>query len=230
MGIIRSLLEAYLKQHAYAGRISVFTSGEELLATHSLGLYDVILLDIYMDGMSGIDTAKRIRAVDPTCAIIFITSSKDHAMESYSVLGSAYVVKPVNQESLQKALFTCREIFLRNARYIEIHVERKTMRIPLIKIFYAESRENYVFFYTSAGEFKTRATLDEIERQLGGLPFYRCHHSYLVNSNHIVKLDGNDVVMRNKDLVPMRKVGRDTIRENLIELLSARMFESGYEF
>jgi len=223
---IRTLLEEYLEQHAYVGEISVFNSGEELLASFSLGLYDVILFDIFLGTMSGIDTARHIRAIDPTCAIIFITSSKDFSLESYSVQGSAYVVKPISKESLEKALFTCREIFMRNARYIEIRVDRTMMKLPLTKIFYAESRENNVLFHTSAGEFKTRTTLDEIERQLGGKPFYRCHHSYLINTNHVLRLAGNDILMRNQDFVPMRKAGRDTIREELIDLLSARMFES----
>jgi len=224
---ILTLLEAYLEQYAYTGEISVFTSGEELLASFTLGHYDVILLDIYLGVLSGIDTARQIRAIDPTCAIIFITSSKDFAMESYSVQGSAYVVKPISKESLEKALFTCRDIFMRNARFIEIRVDRTVMKLPLIKIYYAESRENYVLFHSSAGEFKTRTTLDETERQLGGRPFYRCHHSYLINTNHVLRLTGNDILMRNQDSVPMRKAGRDTIRKELIDLLSIRMFESG---
>jgi len=223
----RAILKAYMEQHAYTGKISVFTSGEDLLASFSLGLYDVILLDIYLSGMSGIDAAKKIRNIDPTCAIIFITSSRDHTAESYSVYGSAYVVKPVSAESMQKALFTCREIFLRNARYIEIRQDRNMMKIPLIKIYYAESHGNYVLFHTSEGEFRTRATLDEIERQLEGGAFFRCHKSYLINSNHIRKLEGNDIIMRNEGAVPMRKEGRDAIREDLIGLLSARMFKLG---
>ena len=223
--IIKGILKEYMEQNAYTGDVSMFGSGEELLATFSLALYDVIFLDIYMGGINGIETAKRIRAIDPTCAIIFITSSGDHSLESYSVRGSAYVVKPIKDEDMQSALFQCRDIFLRNARYIEIRTGRADMRIPLIKIFYVESQANYMLFRTSAGDYTTRLTLDEVEKQLGGRPFYRCHESYLVNTNHISRLDANDVIMKNGDAVPMRKNGRTGIRSDLAAMLSRRMFE-----
>ena len=222
---ICAYLEEYIRQNGYTGEIYPFGSGEDLLATFSLGLYDLVFLDIYMPGADGIETAKRIRAIDPTCAIVFITISSDHSLESYSVRGSAYVVKPVKDEDMQSALFQCRDIFMRNARYIEIRVGRADMKIPLIKIYYVESKANYMLFRTAAGDFVTRMALDEVEQQLGGDPFYRCHQSYIVNTNHIAKLDGNDVLMKNGDAVPMRKNGRSGIRADLASMISRRMFE-----
>ena len=221
---ICAILDRYIKQNNYICDICTFESGEELLAAFSLALYDVIFLDIYMKGISGIEAAKRIRAIDPTCAIIFITSSSDHSLESYSIRGSAYVVKPIKDEDMLSALFSCRDIFSRNAKYIEIRVDRVDMKIPLIKIYYVESRANYLLFHTGEGDYLTRLALDEAEKQLGGEPFYRCHKSYLVNTNHIAKLSGNDVLMKNGDAVPMRKNGRDGIRADLAAMLSSRMF------
>ena len=222
---ICKILNSYIEQNGYTGEISVFKSGEELLGSFFLGLYDVIFLDIYMAGLNGIATAKKIRTIDPTCALIFITSSRNHSLESYSVRGSAYVLKPIGEEEMRSALFTCREIFIKNARYIKIRANRTDIKIPLIKISYVESLDQYALFHTADGEYKTRMTLDEIEKQMGGNPFCRCHQSYLINSNHILKLDGNDVLMKNGDRVPMRKVGRNTIREKLADTLSAKMFE-----
>jgi len=222
---IRAILCEYMEQNGYTGEISVFASGEELLATFTLGLYDLILLDIYMGGMSGIATAKKIREADPTCALIFITSSQDHALDSYSVHGSAYVIKPVDEENMRKALFTCREIFLRNARYIEIRTDRIDIKIPLIKIYCVEIFKHYASFHTASGEYKTRMAMDEIERQLGGKPFYRCHNSYIVNTNHIYKPEADDIVMKNGKRIPMRKNGRDEIRRDLAVMLNAQIFE-----
>ncbi|MDR0491161.1 MAG: LytTR family DNA-binding domain-containing protein [Oscillospiraceae bacterium] len=222
---IRAILCEYMEQNGYAGEIAAFTSGEELLATFTLGLYDVILLDIYMGEMNGITKEKKIREIDPTCALIFITSSADHALDSYSVRGNAYVIKPVDEKKMQDALFTCREIFLRNAKYIEIRVDRVDIKIPLVKIYYVEIFRHYASFYTADGEYKTRLTMEEIERQLGGKPFYRCHNSYLVNTNHIYKPEADDIVMKNGKKIPMRKNGRDEIRRDLAMMLNARIFE-----
>ena len=221
----RAILEDYIEQNAYSGEISVFGSGEELLADFSLAKYDVIFLDIYMEGMNGITAAKKIRDIDPTCALIFITASSDHALASYSVRGSAYVVKPIDGKKMWYALFTCREIFLRNARYIEIRTDRVDIKIPLIRIYHVESYNHYALFSTDEGEFKSRMTLDEAEQQLDGRPFYRCHQSYLINSNHIRKLDVNEIIMKNDKSIPIRKSGRDKIRQELASMLSARRFE-----
>jgi len=223
---IRTILDKYTAQNGYTAGISVFGSGEDLLAAFSPGLFDIIFLDIYMGGMTGIDAARKIRDVDPGAALIFITSSTDHSLESYSVRGSAYVVKPINEKKVSEALVTCRDIFLRNARYITIHTLRSDMKIPLIKIYYVESKSNDAMFQTTSGGYKTRMTLDEIETRLGDRSFYRCHQSYIVNTNHIRKLDGNDIFMKNGDRIPMRKSGRDAIRAELTDLLSARLFEN----
>jgi len=222
---IRTILDRYIEQNGYTAGISVFGSGEDLLTAFSPGLYDIIFLDIYMGGITGIETARKIRDVDPGSALVFITSSADHSLESYSVRGSAYVVKPINEKKMDEALVTCRDIFLRNARYITIRTVRSDMKIPLIRIYYVESKSNDALFQTASGGYKTRMTLDEVERRLDDRSFYRCHQSYIVNTNHIRKLDGNDVFMNNGDRIPMRKSGRDAIRAELTDLLSARLFE-----
>jgi DNA-binding LytR/AlgR family response regulator len=223
--VIQAILEEYLAQNGYAGKIYVFASGEKLLDAFTPGRYGVILLDIYLGELNGIATAQKIRAIDPACALIFITASSAHALESYAVRGSAYVVKPVDGKKMREAMFTCREIFMRNARYIEARVERATLKIPLIKIYYVESYDKYALFHTAAGQYQARMTLAAVEQQTGGQPFYRCHQSYIINTNHVRKLEGNDVVMRNGERVPMRKDGRDEIRLDLAAILSARMFE-----
>jgi len=222
---IRAILESYMEANGYAGGIRAFASGEELLASFSTGLYDVIFLDIYMGGADGIETARRIRVVDPTCAIVFITSSADHSLESYSVRGIAYVVKPIKAEDISEALFQCREIFMRNARFIEIRADRVDLKIPLNKIYSAESRANYVIFRAVDGEYRTRMTLDEAQGRLGGKPFYRCHQSFIVNTNYVDKVGASDIILKNGESAPMRKNGRDAIRADLAEILSGRMFE-----
>ena len=221
-----SVLDGYMARNGYLGDIRTFNSGEALLVGFSEDLYDIIFLDIYMGGITGIDTAKKIREVDATCAIVFITSSADHSLESYSVRGCAYVVKPIRDKEMQTALFQCREIFMRNARFIEVRCDRLDVKLPLVKIYHAESFDKYVKFSTSIGEYTSRITLDEVERRLGGKPFYRCHQSCIVNTNHIVKLSGGDILMKNEDVVPIRKNGREGIRMELAAILSSRMFEA----
>ena len=223
--ILRTTLSGYLEQNGYTGKIYAFKSGETLLSSFSLGAFDVIFLDIFMDGISGIETAKKIRGIDPTCALIFITSSPNHALEGFSVRASAYVVKPIREKEMQTALFQCREIFMKNARYIEIRADRMDVRLPLVKIYYIEIYDKSMLFHTPDGVYQTRMSMDEIEQKLAGDPFYRCHHSYIINMNHIGKINSQDIIMKNGDSVPMRTRGRDEIRADVAQFLSSRIFE-----
>ena len=83
-------IDTYAEQHRLQwGAMDRFSSGEEFLGAFTAGKYDLIFLDIYMDGITGMETAKRIRRADHGCRIIFITTSPEFAVESYDVSASS---------------------------------------------------------------------------------------------------------------------------------------------
>jgi len=223
--IIKKILDEHFQKNGYTGEISVYESGEALLAGFQRAAFDVVFLDIYMGGINGIETAKKIRTIDPTCPLVFITSSRDHSLDGFSVRASAYVVKPIREKEMQNALFQCRDVFMKNARYIEIRSDRTPVKLPLNKIYYADIYYKTAQFHTADDTYKTRMTMDEIARELGDKQFCRCHQSYIVNMNHVKKITGNDILMSNNDIVPIRQRGRDEIRTEIAQFLSNRMFE-----
>ena len=81
--------------------ISAYTSGPSFLENFEKGDYDLILLDIYMPRMTGMQVAEEIRAIDEDAWIIFLTTSRDHALESYNVFASGYVLKPLLENAPQ---------------------------------------------------------------------------------------------------------------------------------
>ncbi len=88
-----------MKQHNLQyGTLDRFSSGEDFLGAFTPGKYDLIFLDIYMDGITGMETAKRIRQTDHDCRIIFITISPEFAVESYNVNASFYLLKPIGKD------------------------------------------------------------------------------------------------------------------------------------
>ena len=222
---IRDYLQLYLEENQYIGEIRSFSSGEAFLASYVPGLYGIIFLDIYMDELSGIETARIIRQTDDACALVFITSSLGHALDGFAVRASAYLVKPVSMESLTTALRQCRSVLQKNARYIQIRSMRNDIRLPLNQIHYIEVMDKTARFHTVYGEYQTRMPLHEIEGKLGGRPFYRCHKAFIVNLNQIVQIDNYDIVMKNGARVPIRTRGRDETRAALADHLSRQMFE-----
>ena len=224
-GEICGFLRAYLDKSGYIGCINTFKSGEALLAAFAPGAFDVVFLDIYMGGMTGMETAQKMRETDPGFALVFITGSEKHALEAFGVRACAYVPKPVNREAMEAAFAQCQNVFLKKARFIEIVTDRQNVRIPLVNIYYVEVFDKDVLFHTSIGVMRTYMPLDDIERKLGA-SFMRCHRSYLVNMNHVERIREQDILMKSGDAVPMRQRGRSEIRESYGVFLSNRLFEA----
>lgn len=221
--LIYDYLESHLKKNGYNSNIHRYEKGEALLDAFSLGAFSIVFLDIYMSGMTGIQTAKKLRAIDPNFALVFITSSKEHALEAFDCQACAYVTKPVEQHALEKVFKQCEKIFIQNARTIQIMSDRKLIKVPITKIFYIEIYHKDALFHTTSGVFKTNMSLNDIEEKLG-LPFIRCHRSYLVNMNHIKQIEEHAIVMNDGDQIAMRQRGKATIREIYGDFLSNNLF------
>lgn len=97
-----AIIAPFSKVGLNVGNIDEYTSGEELLRQFSAGRYDLIFLDIYMGGMSGVETAKRIRTLDKNVMLVFVTTSNEFASESYAVKANFYLLKPVRAESIKQ--------------------------------------------------------------------------------------------------------------------------------
>ena len=112
-GEIRACLNRYLDEN-YAGETPViedFESGEEFLAHFTPEDYDIIFIDQYMNGLSGMDTAEKIREKDDVVAVVFVTTSIDHAIESFGVRACGYLVKPLSYENYVEVLTEKRGTF-----------------------------------------------------------------------------------------------------------------------
>ena len=223
--LIYKYLDTYLNKNDYDSKVHVYDSGESLLEAFSTDTFSVVFLDIYMSGITGIETAIKLRAKDSNFALIFITSSKDHALEAFSCQASAYLIKPVNHESIEGVFKQCESIFLKNARTIQIVSDRKPIKIPICKIYYIEIFHKDALFHTSSGVFKTNIPLNIIEKELG-MPFLRCHRSHLVNMNHIEEIGEHDISMKNGDCVSLRQREKKRISEIYGDFLSNRLFWS----
>jgi DNA-binding LytR/AlgR family response regulator len=160
-----------------------------------------------MDGMNGIEAARRIREADPVCILIFMTISDEYALDAYSVDGIAYLRKPVIEGDVIRVLGRCVGVFLKNSRYITVPRGRSDeVRLPLAGIRFVEVFDKEVVFHADAEKISTlRMSLDEAERALGGSPFLRCHRSYIVNMNYVEAIRNGAFLMKNGFKVPIGK-------------------------
>lgn len=164
-GEIRACLNRYLDEN-YAGETPViedFESGEEFLARFTPEAYDIIFIDQYMNGLSGMDTAEKIREKDGLVAVVFVTTSLDHAVESFTVRACGYLVKPLTYEKFEKTMELARLAKVRNARFIRMEKNKVLLR----EILWCGQYDHYVEVHTEKrGAFRFRIPFGEFTKQL----------------------------------------------------------------
>lgn len=185
----------------------VFNDGDSLISAHGRDPFDIILLDVLMPVLSGIDTAREIREFDKSVKIIFLTSSPEFAIDSYSVKASNYLLKPVSADKLYVCLREVTESIQAHGKCIFIKVHPSTFRIPVSGIEYAEAQNKYVKFKLTDGrELLSSDTfssfLDKLTEADG---FIKCHRSYLVNMFQIDNYSAKELTTRSGAVIPIAR-------------------------
>lgn len=201
--LLAGLVYDYCDQHNMQADIHLFSDGNELMDSFVPGRMHIIFLDIYMPGLSGMDTARLIREKDASCAIIFATTSQEHGMDSYDVQASDYLVKPFVYADVEDALDWCVNQARSLHRALEVYVEDKTVPVLLRDICYVEIRGHNAHLHTQSGVLVIRQGLDDLEREIDHEDFLRCHRSFLVNMNYIQWMEKNSFLLIGGEEVPI---------------------------
>ena len=204
--IIREQITGLIERQKADCRIEGFATGKELLAAKKH--FDLIFLDIQMEGMNGIETARVIREQDRLAVLIFITAMKEYVFEAFDVAAFHYLLKPVAEEKFAEVFESAvGEVQTRNTQEAPpIFIKTKTRNLTLRQkeIFYIESRAKKVGIHTTAGVIEVYASMRGLEKQLGS-SFYRSHRGYLVNMEHIAEYSNDMIDMSNGDRVYLAK-------------------------
>lgn len=182
-------LSEALYQYDDSFQVSRYTDGKYLLedcSQHEI-IFDIIFLDIYMPGLNGIEIAGKIRSVLKDVIIVFVSSSNEHYPEAYDVFAFNYIVKPLQQEKLNRvldqALLTLSK---EHGRQIQISYKGVNHRINCREILYLESRDKTIYFHLAdRTTLQCYTKMDDILKQLPEESFIRCHQSFAVNIFHV---------------------------------------------
>ena len=216
-------IKDYLARHNYTAEVVAFPDGESLLKAFFVCPFDLMFIDIFMTGMSGLEMAGNIRRIDPYCKIMFVTTSKDYMAESHMVQTSGYVVKPFTREKMDASMTIFYNEFQKSSRMIVVPVGREgSVWIPVASIEYVEVFDKSSHFHMHDSVIETTLTLSDAENKLGGEPFLRCHRSYIINMNHVRDIGDTSYLMKNGDSVPMRVKSRKELRLAVTGFLAGR--------
>lgn len=216
--LIETYLQSILKSVNIDYEIKKYNLGEELLESN-LKEIDILLLDIQMGQINGMDTARKIREVDNKMEIIFITSLIDYVQEGYEVRAYRYLLKPIEEEELKKHVLTCiKEIENKNS-YILIKNKSNKYKICLEEIKYIEVQKKNMIIHTINKDFDVIYSLEKIEKDLKLDKFVRCHKSFLVNLSYVENIKLNTAILESGEEVPVSRYRYKEVKERFLKFL-----------
>jgi len=195
---------------------TAFQSAIDLIAAMESGQrYDLVLLDILMPFMTGMDAAKEIRQFNQDVKIIFSTSSPEFAVESYSVGAYYYAIKPIWDEKLFILLDkVISEKEVQKGNSFLIKSKAGLTRIYINRLEFAEVIGRIIFYHLADGSvIEALGSMSDLEEELLSNPcFIKPHRSYIINMDHIDMLSQREIKMKSLALVPIAKANYQTVK------------------
>lgn len=174
-----------------------FGSGEALLSRFARGAFDLIFMDIRMDGLNGIETAKAVRQQDARCLIVFLTTSQDFAWQSFPIHPFDYLLKPYAPSRLEGVLAEALRALDAPEPEIEVRIARRTLSLPLRQIHYAVAQNHFVSVATPEGEYRSLSTFGELQNALlQDERFLLCNRGVIINMDAVLSFTDDCIRMR----------------------------------
>ncbi len=196
--------------------VDVYSDGKVLLERMSKIRYDLVILDIEMPEMNGIETARRLRAFSEKTAIVFLTSHIEYALEGYEVSALRYLTKPASVEKLSEIITYLVEREKKTKKLFIRDVE-DMVTVNVSDILYMEAQNQNIRIVTVQGIYKCRYNLADYDRELSAYGFFRIHRSYLVNLAHVIRISGKEVYMADGAHLPVSRTREKQFCEALYQ-------------
>ena len=211
---INALVREWSRQSGTDVSVSEFPTAEAFLFECEDLAPDVVLLDIEMPGMNGVELAKRLREKNKLIQIAFITGFSEYIAEGYEVAALHYLLKPVSPEKLFLTLDRALEKQERDGRKIVLETSMETVQLPMHEIRYSEVIKNYITVYAE-DSYTAKKTLKEIEQELDER-FLRVGRSYIVNLHFISRVTRSEIFLRGGESIPLPRGAYETVNRAII--------------
>lgn len=219
---VRTLLE----HEGCACDILVYASGEEFISDTSRNTVDIAFLDVRMGGMDGIELATSLRDVNTSLVIVFVTSSREYALDAFPTHPFDYLVKPYTLERLATVLKDIlASLRMRSKRKaIQVDVPYGKMNVPVDRVVSIEARSHSSVLVLEGGkEIRTTMSFAQINDLVSGEPqFLSVNRGVIVSMDHVVSVEGATVVMEKGLRLPLRKRDRSVLARTIAQHMITR--------
>ncbi len=222
----------FIEKTSIAHDIKYFTanSGEELLEMERIiEDFDIIFLDIEMDGLNGIETAREIRKTNNRAIIIFITGFKDYALEAYELYTFHYLLKPISQEKISELMINIIsrigeiKAYQETEKLFIIKTKNKVIQLPYNEIYYFEKILRRIKVISLEEEITFTGTTSDLLKDIDNNYFIRCHQGFIVNRHKISKYKNDSIYLRDIDKIsPVSRSNKENVK-----ILKENLFSKG---
>lgn len=220
--VVKSHVEKFFSTGAFLPNFEIYRylSGEELLKEMDIR-FDLIFLDYQMTGLSGYDTAKRIREVNKEVRLIFLTGFEEHWRKGYKVSAYRYILKPIVEDEFLSDLGDVVKDIMQYKKILSFPTQQGMVDIPVSEILYAESQKRHIDIHMCDKIVKSKIGINDAEKILTQYGFVRPHVSYCVNMKYISAIGKNErresyMLLSNGDRI---HIPRDRKKRTMEELL-----------
>ena len=213
--LLKDRLEQQLHRRNVQADILEYESGETFLEAARKAPFTAAFLDIYMDGMTGMEAAKKLRKTNTDCLLVFTTTSTDHALEGFQVRALHYLVKPVAVEKLSAVLSRAAEKLAAEPPFVVFSADGETIKLYEADIFYVESFRHELVVHAVSRDYRLREGISSFEQRLSA-DFFRVHRSYLVNLKQITRIGRTALTLRSGAELPVARGKYDDINRAFI--------------
>ena len=216
---IKGIVSEWARKNRHMTEMKTYSSAKSFLFDYSEEKdFDILLLDIEMPEMNGVELAKTVRRENSTIQIIFITGYYEYFSDGFDVSALHYLIKPADERKLLPVLDRAVGNLTYRQRSVLLTSPEGDVKVSLADICYVESQNVHVAVYTVSGVYRSRISLAKFAEQLDET-FIKVHRSYIVGLKYVKKISRTDITMLNGDLVPISRGMYDEVHAALIKYL-----------
>lgn len=206
---VEKCLRRFNEETGHTAEIRHYPNAEQFLHNYAFG-FDLVIMDIDMPGMNGVDVARLMRRSDPDVVLMFVTNMPQYALAGYEVEAVDYILKPVAYQDFALKLRKALRYIQRNRdEKVALQTAEGMVRISVREITYVESMLHYLIYHTQDRDYRVRQTMGDAEDELQAFQFARCSKSFLVNLRHVQAVVKDDVVVNSVRLKMSRGKRKD---------------------
>lgn len=212
---LSELVRAWAEENHIVVKTDRFLSAEAFLFHYEEDkTYDILLLDVEMGRLNGVELARRIRQENSEVQIVFITGYSDYIADGYDVAALHYLMKPVDEKKFFAVLGRAREALVRRERRILLSISGETVQIPLHEVRYVEVCGNYVTVHAKEA-YTLKSTLAAVEKQLDD-SFFRAGRSYIINLGFIRRVGKSQAELSEGERIPLPRGAYEALNRAII--------------